>query len=290
MEKENTDNGMMDTLFRQDRVVLRLMRVPEAGMHADEVLNKGIVHFYFCVEGEVEFVFGPHYSRGLQNQHAFLIFNPESALSCRLVPASGTKMVMLELSLETLHQLFVHQPLPFLKPENINRKFYDEKELSSVLVVTLHQLFTVRLSHTAAALFFQGKVYEILGLYFSETKPDKESCPFLNDEETVRKIKQSKEYLLKHAVAPPGLKELARLHGLNEYQLKAGFKEIYGNTVFGYLLDHKLDHSRTLLDGGRLHVSEVAYQIGYSNPSHYIAAFKKKFGITPKKYLMKREG
>jgi AraC-like DNA-binding protein len=27
--------------------------------------------------------------------------------------------------------------------------------------------------------------------------------------------------------------------------------------------------------------------MGYTNPSHFIAAFKKKFGITPKKYLMK---
>ena len=30
----------------------------------------------------------------------------------------------------------------------------------------------------------------------------------------------------------------------------------------------------------------VAYQIGHTNPSHFIAAFKKKFGVTPKKYLM----
>ena len=87
---------------------------------------------------------------------------------------------------------------------------------------------------------------------------------------------------------PPGLKELAKICGLNEYQLKMGFKEIYGNTVFGFLLDHKLDHSRVLLDSDKYQVNEVAYQIGYTNPSHFIAAFKKKFGITPKKYLLSR--
>ena len=87
---------------------------------------------------------------------------------------------------------------------------------------------------------------------------------------------------------PPSLKELAKAAALNEYQLKMGFKEIYGNTVYGFLLDHKLDHSRILLDSGKLQVNEVAYQMGYTNPSHYIAAFKKKFGITPKKYLMNK--
>ena len=56
--------------------------------------------------------------------------------------------------------------------------------------------------------------------------------------------------------------------------------------VFGYLLEHKLDHARVLLDSAKFQVNEVAYQIGYANPSHFIAAFKKKFGVTPKKYLM----
>jgi AraC-like DNA-binding protein len=77
---------------------------------------------------------------------------------------------------------------------------------------------------------------------------------------------------------------------LNEYQLKVGFKEIYGTTVYGYVMDSKLQKSRLLLDSGRYSVNEVAFQIGYQNPSHYIAAFKKKFGTTPKKYTAARGG
>jgi AraC-like DNA-binding protein len=128
---------------------------------------------------------------------------------------------------------------------------------------------------------------EILSLYFSNRQPDMESCPFLNDESTVRKIKHAKEYLLKHLDSAPTLKELSKIAGLNEFQLKVGFKEIYGNTVYGYLLDHKLDHARALLDTKKFKVNEVAAQIGYTNTSHFIAAFRKKYGVTPKKYLMK---
>jgi len=182
--------------------------------------------------------------------------------------------------------LFSHDAIPFLKPENVKTKFYDEREIPSNLVVVLNQIFSVNLSESAEKLYYHGKVLEILGLYFSDKKPDTEACPFLNDQETVRKIKHAKEYLLKHIDTPPGLKELAKISGLNEYQLKVGFKQIYGNTVFGFLLEHKLDHARVLLDTARFQVNEVAYQIGYSNPSHFIAAFKRKFGVTPKKYLM----
>src|SRR5690606_35738008 len=143
-------------------------------------------------------------------------------------------------------------------------------------------------SESARELYYHGKVFELLSLYFSEKKPNTETCPFLNDEETVRKIKNAKEYLLKNMDAPPSLKTLAKTVALNEYQLMAGFKEIYDNTVYGYLLDHKLYHARVLLDTVKYKVNEVAFQIGYTTPSHFIAALRKKFGITPNKYLMQK--
>ena len=196
---------------------------------------------------------------------------------------------MMNISIESLHSLFVHEPLPFLRPENIRQKYYDEREIPSNLLVELNQLFSIQLSENANRLYYQGKILELLALYFSERKPDTENCPFLNNEDVVRRIKQAKEHILKHETDPPTIKELARIAGLNEYQLKEGFKEIYGNTVYGYLLDHKLDHARVILDSLQFQVAQVAYQIGYANPSHFIAAFKRKFGVTPKKYLMAKK-
>ena len=69
-------------------------------------------------------------------------------------------------------------------------------------------------------------------------------------------------------------------------KLKAGFKEIYGDTVFNFLFDYKMEFARKLLDTGSYNVNEVGLKIGYSTSSHFIAAFKKKFGTTPKKYLL----
>jgi len=253
-------------------------------------VSKSKVHFYFCVDGKAAFEFGPHYSREIQQQKNYFFYNPEKDLPFLLRIASKTRMIILSISLEALHQLFVHDALPFLKAENVNRTFYDERDIPAHLYVVLNQLFTIQISQTSEQLYYKAKTLELLSLYFSTKRPNTESCPFLNDQETVRKIKHAKEHLLKNIESPPSLKELARFAGLNEYQLKVGFKEIYGNTVYGYLLDHKLDHSRALLDKGRFQVNEVAYQIGYTNPSHFIAAFRKKYGVTPKKYLMNHVG
>ncbi|MFN3840169.1 MAG: helix-turn-helix transcriptional regulator [Cyclobacteriaceae bacterium] len=284
LKTENTPGWK--SLFEDLTMRLTTLANPAGTMAQTSVFTKQVVHFYFCLEGKATLAFGPHYSRELDKKKNFLFYNPETDLPHTLTLHGKTSLVWLSISLEHLHKLFVHEPLPFLTPENINRKFYDEKDIAPSLLVVLNQLFTVQLNNLTRQLFYQGKVLEILSLYFSLKAPDTESCPFLKDDEVVRKIKIAKEHLLQRMENPPAIRDLAKLSGLNEYQLKTGFKQIYGNTVYGYLLDHKLDQARVLLDKGQLHVNEVAYQIGYSNPSHFIAAFKKKFGITPKKYLM----
>lgn len=286
---ENTSESKFNTLFEQEDFKLTaLTNTTESMMVVQEKVEQSIIYFYFCLEGVAQFEFGPHYAREIKKQWNYFFYNPEKDLPFTLKLSGGSRVIKLSISLETIHKLFVHDSLPLLRPENVNRKFYDEREIPAPLFVVLNQLFTTQLSEASERLFFHAKALEILSLYFSTKKPNTESCPFLNDEETVRKIKHAKEYLLKNMETPPTLKELAKTAGLNEYQLKVGFKEIYGNTVFGFLLDHKLDHSRVLLDTHRYQVNEVAYQIGYTNPSHFIAAFRKKFGVTPKKYLMGR--
>ena len=288
-EMKTFPNEEVTVLFEKEDLSLSVAENSLAVATAVEsTLQQGVIHFYFCLTGNAVFSFGPHYSREITQHKNYFFYNPEKTVNFQLQVAPHTKMVFMTISLESLHRLFIHDTLPLLKPENINRKFYEEREIPSYLLVVLNQLFTASLSESAAKLYFQGKTYELLSLYFSYKEPSTENCPFLKDQETVRKIKHAKEHLLKYVDSPPSLKELAKIAGLNEHQLKAGFKEIYGNSVFSFLLEHKLDHARVLLDTMKYQVNEVAFQTGYANPSHFIAAFKKKFGVTPKKYLMSK--
>jgi AraC-like DNA-binding protein len=47
-----------------------------------------------------------------------------------------------------------------------------------------------------------------------------------------------------------------------------------------------MEEARRMLASNSYNVNEVGLKIGYSTSSHFIAAFKKKYGTTPKKYLM----
>ncbi|MBK8405754.1 MAG: helix-turn-helix transcriptional regulator [Saprospiraceae bacterium] len=249
--------------------------------------EKGKIYLLFCLEGASTFAFGPVYQRVLNAGKVFMIYNPDTDLPYRQTLSEGTRLVKLKMSLDHLHQLFVPelQDAPVFNPENVNRKYYEEKEIPGELIVILHQLFEIKLPANTLRLFLQGKAIEILSLFFSGSKPDTETCPFLNDEFTVRKIKKAKELLIQSYSNPPTITELAKAIGLNEFQLKVGFKEIYGNSPYQYLLDHKLEIARQLLTQDKMQVGEVADRIGYTNTSHFIAAFKRKYGLTPKKMM-----
>ena len=83
---------------------------------------------------------------------------------------------------------------------------------------------------------------------------------------------------------PPTLQELSTEINLPLKKLKDGFKQIYGEPVFTFLYDYKMEMACKLLAEGN-NVNEVGLKLGYSTSSHFIAAFKKKYGVTPKKYV-----
>jgi AraC-like DNA-binding protein len=96
------------------------------------------------------------------------------------------------------------------------------------------------------------------------------------------RIHFAREILLQRLADPPSLVELARLVGLNDYKLKAGFRQVFGTTVFGYLRQERLEKARQLLQAQDISVTAAAAAVGYSSQGHFAAAFRKQFGINPK--------
>jgi AraC-like DNA-binding protein len=106
---------------------------------------------------------------------------------------------------------------------------------------------------------------------------------YLKTEYDKERIIYAREYLIQHLDLPPSLTDLARVAGINEYKLKRGFKEMFGNTVFGYLADTRLELAKTDLLERKKSASEIAFELGYSSVQHFSTAFKKKFGASPTK-------
>ncbi len=85
--------------------------------------------------------------------------------------------------------------------------------------------------------------------------------------------------------APPTISSLAKRVGTNECYLKKGFREQTGLSIGKYIRDLRMGNALELLETGRYTIMEVAFAVGYTNPSHFSAAFKKFYGATPSCYL-----
>jgi AraC family transcriptional regulator, transcriptional activator of the genes for pyochelin and ferripyochelin receptors len=134
-------------------------------------------------------------------------------------------------------------------------------------------------------LFLQSKCLELLALQaqaFEEAAKKTES-PSLKSAYDKERIYYAREYLLANANHPPSLSELAKTAGINEFKLKHGFKEVFKNTVFGYLSDYKLMKAKELLADNNKDIKNISDELGYSSVQHFSNAFSRKFGISPGK-------
>ena len=169
--EKNTSKDKIRIIFERDDVSLGIMEnQAESLTEMATQVKKSIIHFYFCMDGNAVFEFGPHYRREIQKQWNYFFYNPEKDLPFTLKLSPFSKLVVLTISLESLHKLFVHDALPFPKPENINRVFYYEREIPANLYVVLNQLFSMQVSESSEKLYYHAKSLELLSLYFSSKK------------------------------------------------------------------------------------------------------------------------
>lgn len=77
------------------------------------------------------------------------------------------------------------------------------------------------------------------------------------------------------------LEAYAQLSNRSLSTFKRDFQKIYAMTPGDWLLEQRLNHAQRLLQSGQKNVSEVAFESGFENASHFSRAFKKRFGRTP---------
>lgn len=258
---------------------------------SEKIIKKDSPHnaiqFHFILKEKGSFLFnGGSYVMEIREESGLILYNPKQNLPIHVRLAPGSSLISILISVNRFHRLFSAEgnSIPFLAEGNIDKKHYSRPRVSPLMSVALSQIMNSSLHSSVQDLYFKAKIYELLSFLFN-TQSEVGSCPIKAGSEEMRKIQQAKNILIDNMTTPPTIQELSSLIGLNTKKLKEGFKQIYGNTVYGFLINHKMEYAQKLLDKDIYNVNEVSAKVGYSAASHFISAFKKKFGITPKQYL-----
>lgn len=136
------------------------------------------------------------------------------------------------------------------------------------------------------SLYLESKMMEMLSAYFSEVLELRilaSDTAYLKrtDRMLILEAKRIIDSQLTHA---PSCEELARQIGMSVSKLSKGFSEMIGLPIHSYIVDQRLESAAQLLLDGDMNISQIAAVVGYSKPSNFAAAFKKKYGVLPKSY------
>jgi AraC family transcriptional regulator len=97
-------------------------------------------------------------------------------------------------------------------------------------------------------------------------------------------LRRAKEFLHDQMDRNPGVTELSSAVGMNVDHFSRMFKRSTGLAPHQYLGNIRLERAKRLLVEGRAPIIEIAYEIGYANPSQFSAFFRKRTGLSPTEF------
>lgn len=126
-------------------------------------------------------------------------------------------------------------------------------------------------------LWLQAKGMELVALFLECGAPQAAAIPAGER----RRLLAARDRLLSDLGEPVTIVQLARESGLNALKLKRGFKQMFGIGVYGLFQRERMHEAHRRLRTNAASVATVAAELGYTNASHFAAAFRKQFGVNP---------
>ena len=247
--------------------------------------------YLFCVKKGnlvLQASFIPHPLEMAASEAIFLAF-PRGQWNVNLIMEAGNEVFLISMETSSLHRLiaprFDKQQFDSAPKVNV-RDLMRLIPVQPALMFCFDQLIHNRMQSHFRKIFEKAKFLEIFSLLmeaaFHQT-PD--VCPVAMSPSIEGKLRQVRLHIMEHLDEAPDPDKLAIRYDLPKTTLREGYRYVFGKTLHQFHTDHKLESAMQMLNEGEMLVKEVAFKIGYQNPSHFISAFKKKYGFTPKQYL-----
>lgn len=194
-----------------------------------------------------------------------VLMNPGVVHTCNPIDGEPWSYLMLYVDWSWL------QALGFSAPTAIS-------STSAALFDDLRQLFHLLLDEqqpaagkeAALRVFFRGLSQRLGAGEQPATKAD-------------QRLLAAAAFIRGHCTEPLRLEDISQAAGLSTSYLIRAFKQQFGLTPHGYLLDQRVQYARAQLRRGR-QIAEVAMEAGFADQAHLQRAFKRHLAVTPGHY------
>ena len=100
----------------------------------------------------------------------------------------------------------------------------------------------------------------------------------------LERLEKMLNYLNMHFIEVISLQDLADQVHLSREVCCRLFKKMTGKTITGYLEEYRVNKSFSLVQSGKYSMTQITEMVGFSNPSRFASAFRKRFGCNPGEY------
>ena len=180
------------------------------------------------------------------------------------------------------------------RPENLEDPELAEKVDGVINSTAIKRLASLHSASAWARTLFASSVDQPIGRLIAEScslgllaqclmslsGSDDSLSPSLNHTDR-RRMLRVRDKLIAAPERPHCLGSLAREAGVSVTTLKTKFHAVFGQSVFAYLRDLRLERARNGIEQEGWTVSQAAYSVGYQHLSSFSDAFRRKFGTTP---------
>jgi len=149
--------------------------------------------------------------------------------------------------------------------------------------VSISQMLANCIDHTLRDVFktlqLQARVLDYLcslAIYL-----DSEIVMTQNQHPSKVRAQNVRTWLMNVGAKTPTLTTISDHFGVSPNKLNTEFTAEYGESIFSFLRNYRLEQARLAIEKGGQPLKVIAHRIGYSHVNHFITAFKQKFNCTP---------
>ncbi|WP_039057594.1 AraC family transcriptional regulator [Enterobacter sp. Bisph1] len=152
-------------------------------------------------------------------------------------------------------------------------------QVPGFLLSGLQQTQQTSIPPLSRQLMLEGIMLQLLGNALSQRiQGQPKRTPALCGAE--QRLENVRRLLEQHPEKEYSLATLAQLAAMSSSSLRVKFRQAYGQSVFDYLRDCRLDLARRYLAEG-YSVQQAAWKSGYQHATNFSTAFRRRYGMAP---------
>jgi AraC-like DNA-binding protein len=253
-----------------------------------EIFKKGLYH-YFMLKGGARKKFESLGSLHVRQDQFVSVYSDE--MKCEAIFDKGVEFEIFDVYYSpSLIELLVpcFPQLALLgKSSVVGNLEFNIQSIAPQIKEVIHQILNCPYDDDTRKFYFEIKVRELLfQVLRKKFIPAANELVFSGRDKA--KILRAKTLLEAYvAMRNPSIKVLATMVSINEFKLKAGFRQFFGTGVFEWLLNKRMLKAKELLQNTDMPLKELCKMVGYRRSSNFVTAFRNKFGVTPGSFRRK---